>query len=362
MIEFSEDDVNDFTMGAGILGTGGGGDPRKGAEVLLEDLKAGRRLRLCTIEELIGSDGVLVVPYLVGTIAQSHSQQEGISDLIKIAIKTFETKIGERVIGTVATEVGGLNSAMALHAAAHVGIPMVDADVVGRAAPETCHTVLNLWGIPLVPAVVALSPENVILLTEWVSSDKYESSIRDLSTKANRYVAVVDSPCRPGVVKDILVRGTMSKSVAVGRVRREAVQDGRDPISAVEREIGGRLVFSGVISGVKTRNEGGFLKGTATLSGTGRWDGENFESMIINEHIMAWRNGRPIVMPPDCFAFLDSDGCPIMNNTLAIGLQAHVLAWPSPPQWQTKKGLDLFGPRHFALGYDYVPFEKLSRI
>lgn len=361
MITLTKEDIQDFVQGAAIMGTGGGGDPGKGAEILLQDLAAGRPPKLGSIEELEGKDGVLVVPYLVGTIAQSDARQAGVSDMIKTAVRAFEEEVGRPVIGTVATEVGGLNSAMALHAGAYVGIPAVDADVVGRAAPETCHTVLNLADIPLIPAVVAVGPNDVRVLGDKMSAEEYETTIRGLSTKAGGYVAVVDSPCRPSAVKDLLIRGTMTKAVAIGRAKREAVRKARSPVGAAARELAGKRVFRGTVSEVKMKNAGGFLKGTVALRGAGQWEGKTLESFVLNEHIMAWREGRPLVMPPDCIAFLHSNGEAIMNNVLEPGTPVHVLAWRSPAIWRSAKGLTLFGPRHFGLDFDYVPVEKLAR-
>ncbi len=360
MLELAQADARDFVEGAAIMGTGGGGDPNRGAEILLEDLQVGRRLLMSDVEDLEARDGVVVVPYLVGTIAQSPAQQKDVGDLIRMAIRAFESEFHEQVIATLATEVGGLNSAIAFHAAAQAGIPAVDGDVVGRAAPETCHTVLNLAGIPLVPAVVAVSPTDVRVVRQRMSPQQYESTIRGLSTEAHGYVAVVDSPCRPRDVKGVLVLGTMSRSLALGRARREAIRRGEDPVFAVSRELEGKLVFRGSVSVVELRDEGGFLRGTVTVGGTGEWHGQTFESYILNEHILARRQGAPVVMPPDCVAFLDDTGRAIMNNALEKGASVHVLAWKSPDQWRTRKGLELFGPRHFGLDFDYVPVEKLA--
>ncbi len=360
MIDLTRQDVQDLVDGAAILGTGGGGDPERGAEILLEDLQAGRRLRLTALEELVAEEGVLIVPYLVGTIAQSTTQQRGVGDLIRTAIHTFEQELGQHVIGTVATEVGGLNSAMAFHAAAQAGIPTLDGDVVGRAAPETCHTVLNLADIPLVPAVVAVRPGDVRVFRERMSPERYESTIRGLSESTGGYVAVVDSPCRPRELQDLLVLGTMTRSLALGRARRAAVDQGKSPIEEVRQALGGKVLFQGSIANADLQNEGGFLRGTVALSGTGDFQGQSFESTIINEHILGRRQGAPVVLPPDCLAFLDGAGRAIMNNALERGRQVRVLAWKAPAQWRTPKGLELFGPRHFGLDLDYVPVETLA--
>jgi DUF917 family protein len=119
------------------------------------------------------------------------------------------------------------------------------------------------------------------------------------------------------------------------------------------------VLFRGSIAEVNLQNEGGFLRGNVSLSGTGEFQGQPFESYIINEHIMARRQGAPVVLPPDCLAFLDGEGKAIMNNALERGRPVQVLAWKSPSQWRTPKGLELFGPRHFGLDFDYVPVEEL---
>lgn len=362
MIDLAAQDVRDLVEGAAILGTGGGGDPKKGAEILLEDLEYRHRLRLARIEELENKEGLVIVPYLVGSIAQTRSQQERVSDLITAAIRTFEEEFRQPIIGTVATEVGGLNSAMALHAAAYVDLPAVDADVVGRAAPEACHSVLNLAGVSLFPAVVVGSPNEKLILREEMSSADYETALRSMSAKSGGYIAVVDSPCRPGAVKNILVRGSMTRSMALGRARREALQRGKDPVRAIEHQLPGKLVFSGTISDVGTKDAAGFLKGKVTVVGEGEWKDHTFESMIINEHILGRRQGSPLVMPPDCFAFLDLEGHAIMNNDLRAGSEVRIVAWEAPSQWRTAKGLALFGPRHFGLDFDYVPLEQTIRM
>ena len=74
---------------------------------------------------------------------------------------------------------------------------------------------------------------------------------------------------------------------------------------------------------------------------------------------MAWRDGKPIVMPPDMIMFLREDGEPITNTELKEGDQVIVVAARAPEVWRCEKGLELFGPRHFGFDYDYVPVEEL---
>ena len=53
------------------------------------------------------------------------------------------------------TELGGENTAEALHIAAMLNLPIVDADPAGRAVPELQHSTYFLEGMPIYPLSVA---------------------------------------------------------------------------------------------------------------------------------------------------------------------------------------------------------------
>jgi DUF917 family protein len=48
----SKDAIENLVAGTTILGTGGGGSPQAGKEVLELDLKAGRRLQIVNLDEI----------------------------------------------------------------------------------------------------------------------------------------------------------------------------------------------------------------------------------------------------------------------------------------------------------------------
>lgn len=358
----SRRDAEDLVLGAAILGTGGGGDPKEGLRLLEEALGSRGRIDVVELREL-PEGSVIVVPYFVGTIAPTARARKPtrVEEPIRRALEEMEGLLGRRASAVLATELGGLNTAIALYAGARLGLPAVDGDLLGRAAPELHQCTVHIFGIPMHPSVIVTGTGNVVIVREYADVDDYEALARHLSVLDGRFAAVVDTPLTVEQAEKAVVRGTLSLCLRLGRSVREAREEGGDPVDAAVKTLGGWRIFEGVVERYEWRDEGGFLLGEAVVRGTGRWSGRTLRTWIKNEHIMAWVDGEPAVMPPDLVTFLRGDGEPVTNAELKEGDEVSVVAARAPDVWRTPRGLELFGPRRFGLDYDYVPVEELVR-
>jgi len=362
----SMQDVKDLVAGATILGVGGGGSPSEGLASVTDVTNRGKRLVLADLDEFDSHD-LLASPYFVGSVAPSKPTRAGepaaaARDTVAAAVSMLESKLGRKVAGTVATELGGGNTAACLAIAGKLGVPMVDGDLMGRAGPELNQSTMQIFNLSMVPSAIVSETGNRILIESCASIDDYEAIARYASVVAGGHVAVVDSPLTKSRAKDCIIRGTVSKCVALGRTRRFAVKEGKDPVSAVVGELAnGRLLMRGKVKKYAWKDEKGFLFGEATVAGEDDWNGMKFRSWIKNEHIMGWMNDRPAVMPPDLIMFLDaSDGTGITNDKLREGMDVAVVGGSISKVWRKPSGLAVFGPRHFGFDYDYIPFENLK--
>lgn len=357
MIELSGLDVEDFLTGAVILGTGGGGDRRDGKALLSKSRTL--RLRISNASEL-PADRIAICPYLVGSIAGPSQPASKLVGMLKEAVSIIEQRTGRRVGATVPTEIGGLNSAIALYVAGLLGVPMIDGDVVGRAAPEVNHSLVLLKGHSLAPGVAQTASGLTVIIEKYKKVEEYESLLRQLSIVSQSYLVVVDSLFSIGEMRGMIIKGTMSKSLNLGRVRRKAVHERRDVADAIASAIDGHIIFRGTIKDAKIENKGGFLRGMIKVRSDNKAR-PAFKSFIMNEHIFGWIGSSPAVMPPDSFTFLDENGHGLANTDVSRGARVSVVAWKAAPVWRTRKGLEQFGPRHFGLQYDYIPLERLIR-
>ena len=352
-------DVEDLVVGTTILGTGGGGSPQKGKSILESDLAHGLELQVIELEE-IPDDGLVVSPYYVGSLSPAHmTKKRIITDPFKVGFGVMERYFGRKIAGTVACELGGGNTAAALHVVAQLGIPLVNGDLSGRSGPELHQNTAQIFGLSMAPSVLVTETGNVVFVEQYANIDDYETLARHVSVAAGGLAAVIDSPLTKPRALQIIIRATISKSLTVGEAVRNAHEKNTDPVEAVKRVLDGWLIFEGSVERHESRDDKGFLFAEVTLSGRDKWQGRSFRSWIKNEHIFAWLNGEPVVMPPDLIIFLDSAGNGITNDLLKRGLQVSVVAAKAPEVWRTPRGLEFFGPRHFGFTHSYVPVEKL---
>ena len=351
--------AEDLVQGAAVLGTGGGGDPDEGLKLLRDVLEAGKTLDIIGLDEL--PEGIIVAPYCIGTMAPTAKTKKPIriTNPMAVAFERMEKVLGKKIRAVVADEMGGFNTPVALAIGAKVGIPIVDGDLLGRAAPELYQGTPNIFDVPMYPTVLVTETGNVVVIERYADVDDYEAISRYVSTLAGSFAAAVDTPLTKEVADKVIIKGTITKSIEIGRVIREAEASGENPVDAVVRALDGWKIFEGVVERYTWRDEAGFLIGEVTVRGREEWSGHRLKSWIKNEHIMAWKDKKPIVMPPDIIAFLSDSGRAITNADLKEGMKVHVAAAKAPEIWRTAKGLELFGPRHFGFNIDYIPVEEL---
>ncbi len=356
--------VRRLVLGATVLGTGGGGDPKEGFELLMNTVvRRGRSVSIIDPNEL-PSDSIVVQPYYVGSVAPGlkTKKEVRISEPIKRAVEELEGLLGAKVGAVVPTELGGGNTAVALSIASELGVPVVDGDLMGRAGPELHQCTLHIFKVPLYPSVIVTETGNVVIIKEYADIDDYEALARYLSVLSGRHAAVVDAPMSAEVARKVVIRGTLTLCLRVGEVIEEAREVGKDPVKEVAKVLNGWVVFHGVVSDYRWRDEGGFLKGEVFVEGLSDFKDSILKSWIKNEHIMAWLNNEPLIMPPDLIIFLRPNGEPVTNTELRVGDEVYVLAAKAPDIWRSEEGLKYFGPKHFGLNYEYVPVEELLRL
>jgi hypothetical protein len=353
----NEEEVECLVRGAAVLGTGGGGDPEEGLRLLLEDLRCGRKLKVASLKE-ISDDDLIVCPYFCGTIAPTKKKPKKVvyKDPMTEACKRMEQYLGKRVSATVAVELGGSNTAVPLHVASMMGIFLIDGDYVGRAAPELLQSTANIFDVQLRPSVMVTASGDIIIVERFADLDEYEYIARTLSLTSGS-VAVVDTPVNGSVAKKVLIKDSISKCIEVGRTVKEANATGKDPVSELLKCLNGVLLFRGIVKKYTWEDKGGFLYGEATYEGTGEWKGHELKIWIKNENIIAWRDGEVVATAPDPIYVVDERGYAITNTELKEGMKAVVIGAKAPYMWVTKKGIELFGPRHFGFKFDYTPIK-----
>ncbi|MCL2428990.1 MAG: DUF917 domain-containing protein [Alphaproteobacteria bacterium] len=354
-IEYHE--LEPLASGAWILGTGGGGSPYLSYLNMRARYAAGVRVSLIEPEALADDDLVAVVSSMGAPLVG----QERLADpeFATRPVRMMEAYLGRRFRAVMSVEIGGGNAFQPLLVAASTGLPVVDADAMGRAFPEAQMTSFAIAELPMFPLTLADIRDNEVIVSRAASWKWMERISRKVCAEVGSIAATCKAPRTGAEVKRHAILYSVTKAIELGRAVREARRRHDDPVAATLQEASGKLLFRGKVADVERRTTEGFLRGSARLAGLDEDRGMGFEVAFQNEYAVGWREGRVVVTTPDLICLLDSvSGEAVGTESLRYGQRVSVLALPAPAILRTPKGLANVGPRAFGHDIEYTsPFD-----
>ncbi|XP_072038494.1 uncharacterized protein [Amphiura filiformis] len=406
-------DVECISIGAGILGCGGGGSPYLGKLMALQQLKEGNKIKIILPERLnttpeltgvvatvafMGAPGVIVekIPsgketsyamqcmqdlFAAGFKEGSYEGQLGGVDIEKkdggYFIDNFpiqsevDPKMGKeapKIVAVMSAEIGGLNAMEPLVVAARTGLPVVDCDGMGRAFPELQMFVPAISGNPLYPSTLAddTGIQRCVALQTDTPKD-LENFFRVNVVKMGCAAALTFSPLKKEQLLQHSVLYSMSRAWHLGKAVLRAQRSKADPVESIVKHEAGKLLMKGKILDVARNRTGGFDKGTLLVDGIGAFTGQQLSVDFQNENLIAKvvkhtdakLQGQVVATVPDLICITDVDsGEPITTEEVRFGLRVAVVALACSPLLKTEAALKVVGPK--AFGYDDVEFKPIG--
>lgn len=348
MRTIDEQDLDDIATGAGILGTGGGGDPRLGRLIASQAIREHGPVRLVSLQEVADDDFIVPISMMGAPAVASEKlpSMHPISTIVRALARTT----GREATHTMAAEIGGIAALLPIAAAAALDLPVIDADMMGRAFPELPMVIPSLNGVAAAPMTMADEWGNTVVL-DAVDNAHCERVARAVCVEmgASALMALYSMTGRQA--RPCLVEGTVSLAQEVGAAVRAARAGHDDPVAAAADRLGASTIFVGKVTDVDRRTEAGFTRLEAALSGLDQHAGSRLRLSSQNEHLVAWIDGVVAATTPDLIMVLDSaSGEPVTTEGLRFGSRVSILVAACDPRYLTAQGLAVVGPR--AFGYD----------
>ncbi|TDV48867.1 DUF917 domain-containing protein [Actinophytocola oryzae] len=359
-MEFDQANLPAFARGCDVLGAGGGGPAGHVLPLARYAVAQHGPVRVVRPDELPADELVMPCAYLgapdvlverIGTGRESVGLR-----------RQVEAHFGRPVAALMCTEVGGLNGPSSVMFAAHAGLPLLDADAMGRAFPGVEQVAMQAAGVTASPSILADEHERVVTVQaesgEWLErlARSVSSAWGDRSV-TSEYVMTVEQAAKS------VVLGSISRAANIGRVLEECA--GAPTTAAVGRlaeELGGiRLAECRVTRVHRVKNAATATlatnsRRTVLLEGVNRDEGRWLRLEAGHEYHAVLEDGELRATVPDIITVFDvHSGEPVPVRELRYGLRVVVLALPCPPLWLTPDALRLVGPRAFGLAIDYVP-------
>jgi DUF917 family protein len=357
MWDVTEEILDGLEIGAGILGTGGGGNPYLGKLEALQQLRAGKTIQVVSLDEL-PNDAFVTTAGGIGSPTVGI-ERIGRGDECVQAMRALERHMGRRFTHVIPGEIGGANSMRPMIVAAIMGIPVIDGDGMGRAFPELQMDTFSIYGVAPTPGALADPRGHEVIFANIADPIVLERYARVVTIEMGGAAGYAFPPMTAGEVRRTAIPGTVTLAIEIGRAVRAARAALADPIDAALTVAGGQRLFQGKIVDVERRMLGGFARGVLELDGTGDDSGRSLRIDFQNENLIARTGaGEILAVVPDLICLVDEDSAePVTTEIVRYGLRVVVLGIPAPEMLKTPQALDVVGPA--AFGYTDVPYVPL---
>lgn len=350
-------EIEDIALGAALLGAGGGGDPYVGKLVAIGAVQECGPVTMLDPEEV--PDDALVVPIAMMGAPTVLCEKAIGGDEYKTLYETVSTFYVKPIYAFMPIEAGGVNSMLPIAAAAHLGLPLVDCDGMGRAFPELQMVTFTIGGGSATPMAMVDEKGNSCIF-RTVTNKWTEEMARAVTMACGGSVSVSLYAMEGKFMKQYGVRGIVTRSETLGSaIRRVKETTDKTPEEAFLEITEGYRLFKGKISDVLREVRSGFNFGKVMLDGIGEDKGKSAYVEFQNENLTAVVEGRLMATTPDLICLVDTETfTPVPTDALKYGKRVLVVGLQCFPLWRTPEGLKLVGPRYFGVDTDYIPLEE----
>lgn len=359
--EITIDELPALHTGAGILGTGGGGDPRLGhlrLRQLFESEDHPDRVQIISPDELPADAMVTNVGGIGAPTISQEKFPKGDEDVN--ALRAIERYADIEFDAVIPGEIGGANSMAPLCVAALADVPVVDGDGMGRAFPELQMDTFFIYGHPVNYGAIADERGNELVYEDIDKPKRLEDLARSITVDMGGRAGFAFPVMRGDFVAEHCVAETVSLATELGRQVHEAQRSHTDPVATITDLLDAECLFTGKVTDVYRRNREGFAIGEVEL---GKLDGDGHLTIEFQNEFLIARTpeGVRLASVPDLICLVDKDtGDPVTTGALRYGQRVCVLGVPAPELLTTERALEVIGPGAFGYDFTYEPLAERS--
>lgn len=374
----SETDLEYLRIGTYILGCGGGGTPYPIFLEMRNMLRSGAKIRVINLHDaenhVTEGKGKFITVGFAGSPTVADEQLQG-HELTNASDALFDY-LHSKPDGVFPLEIGGGNGFKGLYcgASTKLNIPVIDADLMGRAYP-THHQILPCAlsdKMYLTVSSVSDGNGNDFLITNAQSDMYVERMMRAALAEIGAHVGVVNVPMTTNDLKEMTVHHSLSVAWRIGRaikIARSKFEIDKLPeriLSSVGGHTSGRIIFDGKIIGVEKKLFKGHVYGEVLI------ENENGDKLAIpfkNENIVAKiqrkgsENWEVLASVPDLISVCyTEDGEAVGTPEYRYGIMVFVLAFSPSNLWvDTEKALNVGGPKSFGPAFEAIEYKPVGK-
>lgn len=249
-----------------------------------------------------------------------------------------------------------VSAMMPVATASQLGVPLVDADGMGRTYALIHHTSMYLAGVSPTP-LVAYGPTGESVLIEVGAGPRADRLLRGNVDTLGGWAALAAYPTTAGTLRRAALPGTVSRLLNVGRILLEH----SEPDVLLQRlasTIGARRIGRGRIVATEHLSRQADVTVPAhpsslVIEETGGHQ-RQLRVELRSEIVAVFADGALVAAAPDLLCLLDvSRGELATLDTLEPGDLVDLVLTPAEAVWYSAGGLDMVGPATHGIPLDH---------
>ena len=353
MRQLGKVEMSDISVGAGLLGAGGGGAVSEGLKMVDRVLGFGEFVSLIDADE-VGDDDWGAVIAGMGSPVASRKRPRTYS--LTWAMELLGETLGFEPKFVIPFELGAGNSISPMLVAIQMGIPVVNGDPVGRAVPQIDMTTFHLGGIDISPLAL-VNEDKISAVIRTGTPYDMERVARAVSAELGNVAAVACYSMSGADMKRLIIRDTTTLVENIGATMRTARESGADVAQAVIDGYDGYLLGKGTVTVMESETKKGFDFAHVQVEGD-----LPIQIGVQNENLVAHRGDQLVAVVPDLICAISDKGMPLSNAEIEVGQKITYVGFKAHPMFRTQAAFDLFATALGVLEYDagFVPIEDLG--
>lgn len=315
------------------------------AERTLAHMQAhGIEPELRAVDEFDGDELIVAVGFVNSGLSLSELRPSG--DEFVTSLRLLEQTMGRPIDGLIPLAAANVNSLVPILTGMQMGIPVVDADPMGRVFPLLHQSTFTLAGLSAGP-VVATGPTGETAILDVEKPARAERLVRALAGEFGGWAAAALYPMSAATLGQSGVIGSVSRLVRIGSI----LDSGRttyEKHDELRRTEGVKRIIRARVSNVEGLSRPappGQPDRPSSIFLVEETQGKIVQIEIQNELLMVLVDGSVEAAVPDIITMLRPEDASVASlDDLWVGNTLDIVILPAAERWYTPAGIELGGP------------------
>ncbi|MDR5701130.1 DUF917 domain-containing protein [Agromyces aerolatus] len=306
--------------------------------------RSGRAALLCSVDELDPEARTASLGFVNKGLLPTEMIPVG--DEFPLALSLLEDRLGESVQGIFPLAAASVNAMVPVYVAMQIGLPVIDADPMGRVFPLVSQTTLALAGLSAGP-VGLTGPTGETAIVGVSVPDRAERLIRALAAEFGGWAATASYPVSADDLARHGVQGSMSRLIEIGEILHSS-KPTQAKYAELSRLLGIRKVIRARVAdieGLSRPTFSGLPDRPFSVTLVDEAQGRIVRLEIQNEILMMLVDGSVQAIVPDIITMVRPEGAGVASlEDLWIGNKLDLISFPAAPQWYSPAGRAMVEP------------------